>query len=139
MTMRCDFTKKKKNIWRQVLQKWQFLLSLVSFPIYWRNLAFYRRKSSRKLGCKQGYQIHYLCVIFTILVSFSQDNAMHCLPQRLKSTLFEIFCNGAAPKGPAEWEKITNNIDFSFWGNHATTQNTFFDIFKWDQNHENHT
>ena len=31
-----------------------------------------------------------LCVIFTILVSFSWDN-MHCLPQRLKST---DFCEG---------------------------------------------
>ena len=27
---------------------------------------------------------------------------MQCLPQRLKSTFFEIFSNGAAPKGPAE-------------------------------------
>ena len=43
---------------------------------------------------------------------------MHCLPQTLK---------------------ISNNVDFSLWGNRATTQNTFFDIFKWDQNHENHT
>ena len=24
---------------------------------------------------------------------------MHCLPQRLKSTLFEIFSNGGCPKG----------------------------------------
>ena len=54
---------------------------------------------------------------------------MHCLPQRLKSTLFEIFSNGTAPRG----------VDFSLWGNRATTQNTFFEIFKWDQNHENHT
>ena len=38
-------------------------------------------------------------MIFTILVSFLRDNAMHCLPQRLKSTLFEIFSNGATPKG----------------------------------------
>ena len=48
---------------------------------------------------------------------------MHCLPQRLKSTLFEIFSNGVDPKGPVEWEKISNNIDFSLWGNCATTQN----------------
>ena len=27
---------------------------------------------------------------------------MHCLPQRLKPTFFEIFSNGAASKGPAE-------------------------------------
>ena len=47
--------------------------------------------------------------------------------------------SGAAPKVPAEWEKISKNVDFSLWGNCATTQSTFFDIFKWDQNHENHT
>ena len=27
------------------------------------------------------------------------------LPQMLKSMFFEIFSNGAAPKGPAEWRK----------------------------------
>ena len=48
-----------------------------------------------------------LCMIFMILVSL--ENVKKCafkvvarLPQRLKSTLFEIFSNGAAPKGPAE-------------------------------------
>ena len=39
---------------------------------------------------------------------------MHCLPQRLKSTFFEIFSNGAALKGPALSEKIfSKNVDFS--------------------------
>ena len=41
-----------------------------------------------------------LCVIFTILVSFSQDNAL--LASKVKSKLFEIFSNGAAPMGPEE-------------------------------------
>ena len=45
---------------------------------------------------------------------------IHCLPQRLKSMAF----------GTAPIEKISNNVDFSLWGNSATTQNTFFDIFK---------
>ena len=38
---------------------------------------------------------------------------MHCLPQRLKSTLFEIFSNGECPKGTQSVEKISNNVDFS--------------------------
>ena len=38
---------------------------------------------------------------------------MHCLPQRLKSTLFEIFSNGGCPKGTRSVEKISNNVDFS--------------------------
>ena len=37
---------------------------------------------------------------------------------------------------PEEWEKNSKDVD---WGNRTTTQNTFFDIFMWDQNHENHT
>ena len=41
---------------------------------------------------------------------------MHCLPQRLKSTLFEIFSNGGSPKGTRSVEKISNNVDFSLWG-----------------------
>ena len=59
---------------------------------------------------------------------------------------FEIFSSGGSPKRTRREEKISKNVDFSLWGNSATTQNTFFDIFKssktekkWDQNHENHT
>ena len=46
---------------------------------------------------------------------------MHCLPQRLKSTLFEIFLNGGCPKATQSVEKFSNNVDFSLWGNCATT------------------
>ena len=38
---------------------------------------------------------------------------MHCLPQRLKSMLFEIFSKGGCPKGTRSVEKISNNVDFS--------------------------
>ena len=52
-------------------------------------------------------------------VHFLQDK----LPQRLKSACFEIFSNRAALKGPTEWEFFfSKNIDFSLWGNCATTQ-----------------
>ena len=50
---------------------------------------------------------------------------MHCLPQRIKSTLFEIFSNGGCPKGTWSVEKISNNVDFSLWGNRATTWEYF--------------
>ena len=53
---------------------------------------------------------------------------MHCLPQRLKSlksTLFEIFSNGGCLKGTWSVEKISNNVDFSLWGNRATTWEYF--------------
>ena len=55
---------------------------------------------------------------------------MHCLPQRLKSTLFEIFSNGGCLKGTWSVEKISNNIDFSLWGNRnrATTWEYFLTI-----------
>ena len=39
---------------------------------------------------------------------------MHCLPQRLKSTFFENFSNGAAPKEPEEWEKISKTLILVF-------------------------
>ena len=39
---------------------------------------------------------------------------MQCLPQRLKSMLFEFFSNEGCPKGTRSVEKISNNIDFSF-------------------------
>ena len=50
---------------------------------------------------------------------------MHCLPQRLKSTLFEIFSNRGCLKGTRIVEKISNNVDFSLWGNRATTWEYF--------------
>ena len=48
-----------------------------------------------------------LCVIFMILVS----NFLSIL----------CFCT---------FENVNIYVDFSLWGNRATTQNTFFDIFK---------
>ena len=38
------------------------------------------------------------------------------LPQRLKSTLFEIFSTLQVPFGHPPFEKISNNVDFSLWG-----------------------
>ena len=66
-----------------------------------------------------------LCVIFTLLVSFSisRDNAL--FPSKAKINVAWNFSNEAAPKGPEEWEKISNNFDFSLWGNLATTQSIF--------------
>ena len=37
-------------------------------------------------------------------------------------------------RGQRSEEKISKNVDFSLWGNRATTQNTFFDIFKSTKN-----
>ena len=70
-----------------------------------------------KWSTRKIFRLHY--------VWFSQFwshfcRTLHCLPQSLKSMFFEIFLNGAAPKGPVEWEKISNNVDFSLWSNLAT-------------------
>ena len=71
---------------------------------------------------------------------FWQENALFA--SKIK---FNIFKKNFKWPGRSE-EKISKNVDFSLWGNHATTQNTIFDIFKstkiekkWDKNHENHT
>ena len=80
-------------------------------------------------GMISSYQIptttSTLCLIFMILVSLENvkkySHVVAWLPQRLKSTLFEIFSNGGCPKGTRSVEKISNNVDFSLWGNRATT------------------
>ena len=46
---------------------------------------------------------------------------MHCLPQRLKSRFLKYFLNGGSLKGTQSEEKISKNVDFSFWGNRANT------------------
>ena len=40
---------------------------------------------------------------------------MHCLPQRLELTFFEIFSSEGSPKLKGTWseEKISDNVDFS--------------------------
>ena len=67
-----------------------------------------------------------LCVIFMILVSLENvkkySHVVAWLPQRLKSTFIEIFSSGGPPKGTWSEEKISKNVDYSLWGNRATTQ-----------------
>ena len=58
-----------------------------------------------------------LCLIFMILVSLENvkkySHVVAQLPQRLKSTLFEIFSTLRVPFGHPPFEKISNNVDFS--------------------------
>ena len=52
------------------------------------------------------------------------------LPQRLKSTLFEIFSILRVPFRHPPFKKISNNVDFSLWGKQWIVPQ------KWDQNCE---
>ena len=58
-----------------------------------------------------------LCVISMILVSLENvtkySHVVARLPQRLKSTLFEIFSTLRVPFGHPPFKKISNNVDFS--------------------------
>ena len=74
---------------------------------------------------------------FGLIFTRRRDNALFALKPKINVVwnFFEWSC----PKGASGVRKISKNVDLSIWGNHATTQNNFFDIFKWDQNHENHT
>ena len=50
---------------------------------------------------------------------------------KAKINVFEKNFNGVGPKGASgERKKFQKNVDFSLRGNGATTQSTFFDIFK---------
>ena len=46
-----------------------------------------------------------LCVIFSILDSFSRDNALFAWKAKI-NVFWKFFSNGAAPKGPAKWRKF---------------------------------
>ena len=117
--MKCGKATKVMNIWAIffIFSTNSILNHLVkkNFPGFFRipeNPMSRSRKFSalRNLGVNH---IHY--VLFSQFWSH-YHGTMHCLPQRL-----EIFSNGAVLKGPAEWEKISNNVDFSLWGYRATT------------------
>ena len=75
------------------------------------------RSSAKRLGTRLLEQVKKrpskcsMCDFHDFGLIFAGQ--MHCLPQRLKSTLFEIFSNGGCPKGTRSVEKISNNVDFS--------------------------
>ena len=97
--MRCDFTKKIKYLTssssRFAKMAKTAAISLVLFPIYWRNLAFYRRKSSRKLGCKQGYQLdRYLssrCCVRWIFLRRPQVLYLYCYTSPAANPMRDVF------------------------------------------------
>ena len=71
------------------------------------------------------------------MILVSHENVKKCvlggctaqLPQRLKSTCFEIFSSLHS----IPFERISKNVDFSLWSKQCIVQR------KWDQNCENHT
>ena len=54
-----------------------------------------------------------MCDFYNFGLIFAGQMHSHCLPQRLKSTLFEIFSNEGCPKGTQSVEKNSNDVDFS--------------------------
>ena len=60
----------------------------ISLCIMWRILSMMHNEKCRKCTMCDFHNFG--------LINAGQ---MHCLPQRLKSTLFEIFSNGGCPKG----------------------------------------
>ena len=108
------------------------------FIAFW--LRFIKADEGRKLVTAP---MHY--------VWFSQfwshfRGTMHCLPQRLKLTFFEIFSNDAAPKGPAKWRKFFQKTLILAFEVIVQPPKSIFSHFqkfkkhygrkKWDQNHE---
>ena len=88
----------------------------------------YRDPNTTVLYLLSQCQVHLSISIFTYLRFWNDpDGSM-----KAEINVFWIFLNGVVTKGPAELneEKNSKNVDFSLWGNRATTQNTFFDIFK---------
>ena len=97
-------------------------------------ISWARKKVSRSIYVSQKREPHLflglylievhmydaLCLIFMILVSLENvkkySHVVARLPQRLKSTLFEIFSTLRVPFGHPPFEKISNNVDFSLWG-----------------------
>ena len=58
--------------------------------------------------------------------SILQDNALKDYNQRF----FEIFSSEGSPKETRSEDKISKNVDFSFWGYHATIPKHKYEIEK---------
>jgi len=77
---------------------WSPMVSMSLVVVWWEICIGAADKDSIILKA-----IHYVWFSHNFGLIFAGQ--MHCLPQRLKSTVFEIFSNRAAPKGSAEWRK----------------------------------
>ena len=77
----------------------------------------YETTTNSGTDIRKSGTISALCLIFMILVSLENvkkySHVVARLPQRLKSTLFEIFSTLRVPFGHPPFEKISNNVDFS--------------------------
>ena len=82
------------------------VLKMLRFSANW---ALEKKKKEESCSCRK--KVYTICDFYDFGLIFAGQ--MHCLPQRLKSTLFEIFSNRGCPKGTQSIEKISNNIDFS--------------------------
>ena len=86
--------------------------------MYWNPVILFKNIQSMKNSPKSQWAKTRKKVYF--------DRIMHCLPQRLKSTFFEKNLSGGFPKEIWSGEKISKNVDFILWGNHATITSMFF-------------
>ena len=93
-----------------------FLVEIFCFGHHWHTAL----KLSTRIYC-----VCYCCLLLSnnnqhymwFLQFWSHfRRTTHCLPRRLKSTLFEIFSTLWVPFGHPPFEKISNNVDFSLWG-----------------------
>ena len=50
-------------------------------------------------------------------MNLNKQKTMHCFPQRLKLTFFEIFSIRGSQKVTRSEEIFSKNTDFSLWGN----------------------
>ena len=91
----------------QPWNKWD-MLHIVRFLLQNGARPSINQGRNSALACVLRYST--MCDFHNFGLNFAGQ--MHCLPQRLKSTLFEIFSNGGCPKGTRSVEKISNNVDF---------------------------
>ena len=84
----------------------------------WWNRPVCIGKCSSSSGCTVKRYPHY--VWFSRFWShFHGTNALFA--SKAKINVVWNFSHGGCPKGPQSVEKISNNVDFSLWGNRATT------------------
>ena len=119
---------RKKNLARNLNYKELFLGNRIRFPKRTTPLwhcqsenvylsLFQHGLRPRQTTFQQLFVRCALCVIFMILVSLENvtkyAHVVAQLPQRLKSTLFEIFSSLRVPFGHPPFVKISNNVHFS--------------------------
>ena len=112
------------SLWWMVNIFWSYFVAILNQKLHGKKENGYKNSISFTCDhpiCCSKRSLHYVWFSWSLSHLKMSKNVLLVvarLPQRLKSTFFEIFSHSAA----APFENFSKNVDFRIWSNRATTR-----------------